>query len=183
MPFLRYGCGWVPSLRFALDARPCGCGRHSHLPNAPILFTQPHRLLRNRLPNDARLSPGRWRDALFEDPLSTFQACSCGPPQGWLGGFHLRAWTSTAYLKIRLVPCARSASKGSCLADPSTLLRSQATTGPCGLSNVGAGGDHPHPVPFLRARSASKGDRQLSCPSYPATQPYSRWLGSGPSSK
>ena len=38
--------------------------------------------------------------------------------RGGLGGFQLRAWTSTGFLKIRWIWCTRSASKGSCLARP-----------------------------------------------------------------
>jgi hypothetical protein len=53
--------------------------------------------------------------------------------KGGLGCFQLRASTSTAYLIIRLVWCARWASKGSCLGYPFTILRSQGTREPCGL--------------------------------------------------
>ena len=39
-------------------------------------------------------------------------------------------------------------------------LRSQTPTRPCVLSTARAGDDHPHPVPFWCARSASKGVNQ-----------------------
>jgi hypothetical protein len=68
-------------------------------------------------------------------------------------GLLLRAWTSTDFLQIRLIWCARSASKGdqqpsplsfwgarwaskgSCLAYPIHSLRSQAAIGPCGFTH------------------------------------------------
>ena len=96
---------------------------------------------------------GALRRALFpggdgETHCSTFR---CDVPSelactsflgGGLGGFLLRAWTSTAFLKTQLVWCARSASKGSCLAHPFTMLRSQAAIGPCGFAHRRSRGDH-----------------------------------------
>src|SRR5262245_25431659 len=79
------------------------------------------------------LCPRGWR-AVFEVPFqSSFRACLYVLPQGGLGCFQLRASPSTDFLRIRLIRCARWASKGSCLARPFTILRSQARTGPCGF--------------------------------------------------
>src|SRR5262245_3748014 len=79
------------------------------------------------------LCPRGWR-AVFEVPFqSSFRACLYVLPQGGLGCFQLRASTSTDFLRIRLIRCARWASKGSCLARPFTIFRSQARTGPCGF--------------------------------------------------
>jgi hypothetical protein len=45
-------------------------------------------------------------------------------------------------------------------------LRSQATTGSCGLSRAGAEDAHPLLCPFLASRSASTGDHRPMRPSF-----------------
>ncbi len=91
----------------------------NRLPGSP---TRPTDCFANRLPGTRPFPRRRWRDAVCEDPFQpSFQACLYVPPQGGLGGFQLRASTSTAYLKIRWVWRARWASKGSCLAYPFTF--------------------------------------------------------------
>jgi hypothetical protein len=145
-------------LRLATGAWRCLCGRPSHPPlrTPRRAMTQSHppdpwAVVFTHRPTDCfaivypgrALSPGRWRPLLEIRSHHPSKLAYLSFLMGRLGCFQLRAWTSTAFLKIRLVWCARSASKGSCLAYPFTVLRSQAATGPCGFTHRGAGGDHP----------------------------------------
>ena len=101
------------SMRFAVDAWRCRLGRHSHPPNPGRAETRP-------FPS----GDGETQCSKIRSNRLSKLACTSFL-RGGLGGFQLRASTSTAYLKIRLVWCARWASKGSCLAYPFTILRSQ----------------------------------------------------------
>jgi hypothetical protein len=60
--------------------------------------------------------------------------------RGWID-LLLRAWTSTAFLKIRWIWCARSASKGDQPAHTPLPLRSQAAIVPCGFTHRRSRGD------------------------------------------
>jgi hypothetical protein len=130
-----HGGGWSSNCDFAMDAGPYRCGRHSHPPNPWASFppTDPPIALQS-FTQDAPFSQAAMArpcsKARSNDPSKL--ACT-SLLRGRLGCFQLRASTSTAYLKTRLVWCARWASKGSCLAYPFTILRSQAAIGPCGL--------------------------------------------------
>ena len=82
-----------------------------------------HRLLCNRLPGTRPFPRWRWRDAEIILPSSLVGSSG----RGWID-LLLRAWTSTATIKIRLVWCARSASTGDQPARTPLVLRSQPTT-------------------------------------------------------
>ena len=86
---------------------------------------------------------------------SSFQACSYILLQGGLGCFQLRASTSTAYLKMRWIWCARWASKGSCLAYPFHLLRSQAVARSAVYPSLSSDG-HPPSISLPRAQELTR---------------------------
>ena len=88
---------------------------------------------------------------------SPFSPSQPFPPQGGLGGFQLRASTSTAYLKIRWVWRARWASKGSCLAYPFTFCGAEQRQGHAVTPSLKQG--LPPPMPYYFVNSLTR------CPS------------------
>ena len=81
-----------------------------------------------------------------------------------------------------LSSCARWASKGSCLAHPFTILRSQAAIGPCGLTTRRSGGAIRasfialSPTACRRSRNASSGPTMMASPFRLSMQPFQFWL-------
>jgi hypothetical protein len=151
----RFPWRWMVGRATCGGCRALSLRSHSHPPHPGRAKTRP-------------FPRRRWRDALFEGPFqSSFQACLYDFPQGGLGCFQLRASTSTAYLKIRLVWCARRASKGSCLAYPFTFCGAKQRLGPAVSPIAGAEPPSTSYPSFWCARSARKGDQQPSRPFSP----------------